>query len=55
MQAFRLQSGEVMVICSCIQSGKYHQAPGSSKDNKTMVALQLSRETNQDWGEGCHT
>ena len=53
MQAFRLQSGEALVIRSGIQSGKFSQAPGSSKENKTLVASQPPGKIYQNRSEDC--
>ena len=45
MQTVRLESGEAQVIRSGIQSGEFSETLGSSKENKTLVASQLARET----------
>ena len=53
MQAFRLQSGEALSVCSCLQLGQLPATLGSSKDNKTLVASQPSCKADKDRSEDC--
>ena len=53
MQKVRLESGAALVVRSDLQSGKFPQTACSSKENKTLVTSQPSREIYQNRSEDC--
>jgi len=55
MQAFRLQSGEALAVCSGLQLGQLPATLCSSEKNQTLVTTQPPREIYQNRSEGCQT